>query len=97
MMTGEQYLASLDDGRATYFEGEQITDLVNHPILLNNWMTVRETAFARVRAIETPTVGRQHLHINLSVVPMSQCVANVDAVLDAGRKFLGAHEVGATR
>ncbi len=29
--------------------------LVNHPILLNNWMTVRETAFARVRAIETPS------------------------------------------
>jgi len=28
--------------------------LVNHPILLNNWMTVRETAFARVCAIETP-------------------------------------------
>ncbi|NEK23243.1 hypothetical protein GV827_12615 [Sulfitobacter sp. JBTF-M27] len=27
--------------------------LVNHPILLNNWMTVRETALARVRAIES--------------------------------------------
>ncbi len=26
--------------------------LVNHPILLNNWMLVRETALARVRAIE---------------------------------------------
>ncbi len=31
--------------------------LVNHPILLNNWMTVRETAFARVRAVETPTAA----------------------------------------
>ncbi len=29
--------------------------LVNHPILLNNWMNVRETAFARVRAVETPS------------------------------------------
>ena len=26
--------------------------LVNHPVLLNNWMLVRETALARVRAIE---------------------------------------------
>jgi len=29
--------------------------LVNHPVLLNNWMLVRETALARVRAIETLT------------------------------------------
>ena len=27
--------------------------LVNHPVLLNNWMLVRETALARVRAVET--------------------------------------------
>ena len=27
--------------------------LVNHPVLLNNWMLTRETAIARVRAIET--------------------------------------------
>ncbi|MEM7748711.1 MAG: hypothetical protein AAF346_10695 [Pseudomonadota bacterium] len=27
--------------------------LVSHPILLNNWMLVRETALARVRAVET--------------------------------------------
>lgn len=27
--------------------------LVNHPTLLNNWMLVRETALARVRAVET--------------------------------------------
>ncbi|MCZ6709267.1 MAG: 4-hydroxyphenylacetate 3-hydroxylase [Gammaproteobacteria bacterium] len=33
MMTGDQYRASLDDGRETYFEGEQIFDLPNHPIL----------------------------------------------------------------
>ena len=26
--------------------------LVNHPVLLNNWMLVRETALARVRAVE---------------------------------------------
>jgi hypothetical protein len=28
--------------------------LVNHPTLLNNWMLVRETALARVRALQTP-------------------------------------------
>lgn len=33
MLTGEQYLASLDDGRATYFEGERVHDLPNHPLL----------------------------------------------------------------
>lgn len=27
--------------------------LVNHPVLLNNWMLARETAFARVRAIDS--------------------------------------------
>ncbi len=33
MMTGDEYRASLDDGRETFFEGEQIFDLPNHPIL----------------------------------------------------------------
>ena len=33
MLTGEQYLASLDDGRATYFEGERVHDLPGHPLL----------------------------------------------------------------
>jgi 4-hydroxybutyryl-CoA dehydratase/vinylacetyl-CoA-Delta-isomerase len=33
MMTGEEYRTSLDDGRATYFEGEQVHDLPGHPIL----------------------------------------------------------------
>lgn len=33
MLTGDQYKASLDDGRKTYFEGEKITDLPGHPIL----------------------------------------------------------------
>ena len=28
--------------------------LVNHPILFNNWVTARETALARVRAVEHP-------------------------------------------
>ena len=33
MMTGDQYRQSLDDGRATYFEGQKVNDLPAHPIL----------------------------------------------------------------
>ncbi len=33
MLTGAQYLESLNDGRATYFEGERVHDLPGHPLL----------------------------------------------------------------
>ena len=33
MMTGNEYRASLDDGRETFFEGKQVFDLPNHSIL----------------------------------------------------------------
>ncbi len=33
MMTGDEYRASLNDGRETFFEGRQITDLPNDPML----------------------------------------------------------------
>ncbi len=33
MMTGDQYRASLGDGRETFFEGEQIYALPGHPLL----------------------------------------------------------------
>src|SRR5262245_64261222 len=33
MLTGMRYRASLDDGRATFFEGERVKDLSGHPIL----------------------------------------------------------------
>ena len=33
MLTGAEYVLSLDDGRATYFEGERVTDLPGHPLL----------------------------------------------------------------
>jgi aromatic ring hydroxylase len=33
MMTGEQYKKSLNDNRETFFEGEWVRDLLNHPIL----------------------------------------------------------------
>ena len=33
MMTGEEYIASLNDGRATYFEGRRIDNIMSDPIL----------------------------------------------------------------
>lgn len=33
MMTGDEYKASLNDGRETFFEGERIDDLANHELL----------------------------------------------------------------
>jgi 4-hydroxybutyryl-CoA dehydratase/vinylacetyl-CoA-Delta-isomerase len=33
MMTGEEYKASLFDGRATFFEGKRVDDIPNHPFL----------------------------------------------------------------
>jgi aromatic ring hydroxylase len=33
MMTGEQYKESLKDGRATYLDGERVTDPANEPRL----------------------------------------------------------------
>ncbi|HEY6298885.1 MAG TPA: 4-hydroxyphenylacetate 3-hydroxylase N-terminal domain-containing protein [Candidatus Binatus sp.] len=33
MMTGQQYKKSLDDNRETYFEGERVRDIANHPLL----------------------------------------------------------------
>ena len=32
MMTGEQYKASLNDGRVVVIEGERVTDMPNHPL-----------------------------------------------------------------
>lgn len=33
MLTGEEYKATLRDGRATYFEGKRVDDMAAHPIL----------------------------------------------------------------
>jgi aromatic ring hydroxylase len=33
VLTGEQYKDSLDDGRATFFEGERVKDLPGHRLL----------------------------------------------------------------
>ena len=33
MITGEEYRASLFDGRATFFEGKRVDDLPGHPVL----------------------------------------------------------------
>src|ERR1700754_1050933 len=33
MLTGSDYLKSLDDGRQTFFEGERVRDIADHPVL----------------------------------------------------------------
>ena len=33
MKTGDEYRASIRDGRATYFEGKRVDDLEGHPVL----------------------------------------------------------------
>ena len=53
MMTGDQYRASLDDGRHTYFEGERIENLPEHPLL---GQTVDATAIGYDRHYD-PTPG----------------------------------------
>ena len=39
--------------------------IVNHPILFNNWITARETAIARVRAVKTATPEAKELFRNV--------------------------------
>ena len=33
MLTGQEYKASLDDGRAIYFEGKRVESVVTHPFI----------------------------------------------------------------
>jgi hypothetical protein len=70
--------------------------LVNHPVLLNNWMLVRETALARVRAVEALCVdqtarlselgARASAHLEQWQVPDASHQARIDAL----RKDWGA-------
>jgi 4-hydroxybutyryl-CoA dehydratase/vinylacetyl-CoA-Delta-isomerase len=46
MLDGERYRASLDDGRAIYFEGERVASLAKHPLL--------------GRAVDTVAAGYDH-------------------------------------
>jgi 4-hydroxybutyryl-CoA dehydratase / vinylacetyl-CoA-Delta-isomerase len=48
MLNGEQYRASLDDGRAIYFEGERVASLAKHPLL--------------GRAVDAVAAGYDHWH-----------------------------------
>lgn len=43
MKTGEEYKQSLADGRATFFEGERVDDVVGHPLLGKTVNMVAET------------------------------------------------------
>jgi 4-hydroxybutyryl-CoA dehydratase/vinylacetyl-CoA-Delta-isomerase len=42
MMTGQQYIDSLNDGRATFFEGDRVPDLAAHPVLGDSVARVAE-------------------------------------------------------
>ena len=53
MMTAQQYRESLDDERATFFEGEQVGNVANHPIL---GITV-DSAAAGYERFYDPTPG----------------------------------------
>ncbi|WP_300032065.1 hypothetical protein [uncultured Roseobacter sp.] len=64
--------------------------LVTHPVLLNNWMLVRETALARVRAVADPEAairdrlcalaGRAARHLAQWQVPDPDHQARIDAL-----------------
>jgi len=58
--------------------------LVNHPILLNNWMMVRETALARVCAIEY--ASRQTISAFLKLLPRARLHVEDWTVEDARQK-----------
>ena len=64
--------------------------LVSHPVLLNNWMMVRETALARVRAVDRLSdaqatrilhlAGRAGVHLGQWQVPEAAHQARIDAL-----------------
>jgi 4-hydroxybutyryl-CoA dehydratase/vinylacetyl-CoA-Delta-isomerase len=84
MKTGAQYRASLNDGRATYFEGKRIDDIEGDPVLGH---TVREVAatydrfYAPGRDARSPlmSVARsaQDLRERIPILHQADLVANV--------------------
>lgn len=77
--------------------------LVNHPMLLNNWMTARETALARVCAVERPRAAeidgfltgldRARAHVRDWIVDDDRQMARIDVLgieLDAVARWLDA-------
>lgn len=71
--------------------------LVSHPVLLNNWMMVRETALARVRAIEAVTPAQaDHLqslktraagHLDQWNVPAEEHQQRIEALRKSWTEF----------
>ena len=56
MMTGADYKASLNDGRATYFDGRKIGDLVSERVL-GQTVTVVAEGYDRWRAVTNIQTG----------------------------------------
>ncbi len=40
MLTGADYLASLDDGREVWYDGERVTNVTTHPAFANSARTI---------------------------------------------------------
>jgi len=79
MLTGEEYKASLFDGRATFFEGKRVDDLPSHPILGS---AVTKVAEGYEWLAEQSVDGRSPL----STIPTTpdELRAKVDVVHHAG-------------
>lgn len=84
--------------------------LVNHPVLLNNWMLVRETALARVRAVEhlspqqiarmSVLAQRAAAHLEQWQVPDATHQARINTLREAWSHavdFLGAEKLVGVR
>ena len=77
MMTGAEYKQSLNDGRATYFEGKKIEDLPEHPIL---GTAVEAVATVYDRFYDPAPGARSPLmHVPMSVEELRESVPMLNA------------------
>ncbi len=84
MLTGQQYKQSLKDGRATYFEGERVDDIVAHEVLgesaemvaqtYDRWYSAEPGAHNPLLGI--PTSG-EDLRARIPVLHEADIVSNV--------------------
>src|SRR5207244_8485552 len=67
MRSGDHYLASLDDGRAVFLDGERVGDVTKHPAfaepirrVAQTWDLARAAAAQPTTTYVDPTTGRRH-------------------------------------
>ncbi|MBI4786038.1 MAG: hypothetical protein HY782_03205 [Chloroflexi bacterium] len=71
--TPQQYFDSLQDGRVVYCLGEQVKDVVNHPVLsiCADWMAVDYALQQDLRYQDLHTEGTEHpIYSQLPEFPM---------------------------